>query len=131
MNFGHFFPPARTHLYVSTPYFPPLLLFLQHSRKHPQWLKSDKETETESVSGLNPQPLWHPSTLFLCPVSSTARQRYASILPCAQLSSAQLSSAPCSAQMSTQFTAHTKLDHFSGVLCRPRTCCSPPSLIND
>ena len=41
------------------------------------------------------------------------------------------SSTPCSAQMSTQFTAHTKLDHFSGVLSRPCACCFPPSLIND
>lgn len=91
-------------------------------------VKSDIETEPQSVSGPNPQSLSAcQAPLHGCFFALSAVQPGRDMHPPCPL----LSSAPCSAQMSTQFTAHTKLDHFSGVLCRPRTCCFPPSLIND
>lgn len=56
-----------------------------------------RDGDSENVSGPNPQSLslslcclpGSPPRLFLCPVSSTARQRYASTLPCAQLRTMQ------------------------------------------
>ncbi len=132
MNFrsNFFFCSSLSSLRFPTPYYPPLLLFLQRGRKHPRWLKSQiwRRRLWECVRSQSPVSL---SAACLAPLHGrfcalSAVQPGRDMHPPCPV----LSSAPCSAQMSTQFTAHTKLDHFSGVLCRPRTCCFPPSLIN-
>lgn len=123
MNCGMFFS-ALTHLYISKPYFPPFTLSATEQKTSAvvkvRYRVGDRVclVSIPSLSGNSPQ--------CFCALSAVHSGRYASTLPCAQLCST-----PCSAQMSTQFTAHTKLDHFSGVLCRPRTCCSATSLIKD
>lgn len=102
----HLSPPSRTRSLL--PVLPYLPLF-SHCNVAAKNSDTPRHRDAEDVSG---------PTLFqlLCPVSIQPHTDMHPLWPV-------LSFALCSAQMSTQFTAHTKLDQFSGVLCRLRTCC--------
>lgn len=90
------FSPPLFPLYVSHTLLPsPLALSATRQKTSTVVKESDIETETLRVSQV-PIPSLSlcclpgtPPRLFLCPVSSTARQRYASTLPCAQLRAVQ------------------------------------------
>lgn len=72
-------------------------------------------------SGPGPESLlsaWHPSGASSAPQTGKSTQPSCSVLD----------SKPRRAQMSVQFTAHSKLDHSSGVWFRPGTCDFLPSL---
>lgn len=92
----------------------------------------DRGRDSESASGPNPRLSAACLAPFhVCLLSLSAIQRGGEMQPPRPALAPLRSRAVQQPQTSTQFTAHTKLDHVSGALCVLHTCCSPPSLIND